>query len=122
MRFSLTLLLTMIALIASFATVFANAEATNEETPDTSRNLRVGIIDLKAGSRSAQMIVMLNDDPAASEGSPAVLEITQPDAGDSEERSVATASWAQALKNFIKDPVLFTKMFVYIRKYFAHIH
>ncbi|KAE8879034.1 hypothetical protein PF005_g27344 [Phytophthora fragariae] len=97
MRFSLALIVTIFALVVSFAAVVTNAEVQNEET---SRNLRVGIINLKDGSRSAKLVVQLDDD-SNTEGSTNELEITKPAVGDSastEERFVATASWAQALK------------------------
>ncbi|EGZ09091.1 hypothetical protein PHYSODRAFT_305867 [Phytophthora sojae] len=115
MRFSLALILTLLALIA---TTLAHAEVVqNEEVQDTSRNLRVGIIKLQGGSRSAEVIVMLDD---SNSGSTDVLEIAKPQVEDSEERFVAVASWVQALKNFVKNPVQFTLMFVLVRRFFAY--
>ncbi|GMF62950.1 unnamed protein product [Phytophthora fragariaefolia] len=121
----LVLVWTIFALVTRLATAVANAQVQNEEAQDTTHNVRVGIIKLKDGSHSEELIVRLGNesDSVSSEGSPNILEITKPDLGNSatsEERFVASASWVQSLKAFIKDPVLFTKMFLTIRKFFNY--
>ncbi|ETL87982.1 hypothetical protein L917_12924 [Phytophthora nicotianae] len=113
------------AVITGLIAAATTPEAMNQATPavTTAPNLRVGMIKLKDGNRTADVVVVLLDG-SKSENTPiskdnsSVYNFTQLDIGDSsatEERAIPTGSWLKALRNFFKNPVLFTKSFIKFR-------
>ncbi|GMF33543.1 unnamed protein product [Phytophthora lilii] len=132
MGISRVMIATIIVLLATASNLAAAAavvidEATREASTATpTPNLRVGLITVKAGKQTAELIVVLHDGSHPSSDGTADFNITQLSVGDSgatEERaSIPSGSWAEALRNFIKNPVLFTKMFIVIRKWFHQIN
>ncbi|ETP51322.1 hypothetical protein F442_03530 [Phytophthora nicotianae P10297] len=111
--------MTMITtLIAGFTT----SEAINRATPDATTAipyLRVGKVRIKDGNRTGEVVVVFHDGSENATISDDAYAMTQLDTGHSaatEERAMLTGSWVRALKNFIKNPVLFAKMFSAARK------
>ncbi|KAF1785647.1 hypothetical protein GQ600_18751 [Phytophthora cactorum] len=108
MRSSLVLLVTVMTAIASLTAAFTTTEAMNRVVPAATTatpNLRVGMVRIKDGNRTADVVLF-----------PKHCSIRHGDSAATEERAMPFGSWVEALKKFIKNPVLFTKIFILIRK------